>query len=892
MRARAWISLLLPLLLGSSLAAPAQARTIGLVFDNSASMQPRIHLPSFGVQLLASTLDGRAGHDRLFSIRLSETSVTEHDLRTEVLIGNAIDTIRRRWTENLHPSTPYTPVDLMLQKLVRETARGEEAYLLVVTDGEFNSPLPPSPQQMRAAYEAYKRQIAGPLQVMFLFIDRDGKLRPIADTQQVYSTMVNVFGGDPKEDVRFVTREDQLKDALVHFVSKISGTDLDRNNTVMRRAGNAIDLDLPFSVTRMISMGIGRDVNPPPALQPPAFAAERLRFNPSMARADAEFPTRLYGEVTQLRMEPALGTGRHRVEFSGPVGEETVLLFRSEIGLTWKLMDGDNEVASGPGVRIELSQGRKHKIVVQVQDRIAGADVVPPSRIPNAVVTVTIIGPGGSTTVLNPAPSDRDKGFVAEHVFSSEGSHDVRATLRLPGFVTSRTESVSVNVVPRTLDLTMRVGRTESCPSGTTCPDEAIPVKVQPASAPAAPVGHIEVTGTPPRGRTGQFRLDINNLPDGLQLMGPDAHPVRPESTYDIVAGRTVRFEIVRPVRWRPSFGAAPVNTTVKALAVQPLEGEANVAFRILPNMPDPILNYRGHDQDRDGQLPLSLEVAGAERSRQGFDFTIENALDLPTERNLTASFDSGVVGLFSKAEIRLPQPGASGASGYAFSVHPQVSWWCQCLLGLALSAGLSSDALVTVTYNPHDGRPPVFAQAPLRMSVGSWSVAALWSGCLWLVLLVLVIAYLLRIIYALLVAHRFPVTSRFYIFEFGHIEPLAKKVRNSFFSDLCSALMLRIPRHRYQLDSLIVEADGNQLRMRTAAHEWPTYYSVRHGKLLQEEAEQIVRRNQVKRAADAIIPMSWDRMVEDPVPGGRRIVFVRDFRRRPETAVTRELAA
>src|ERR1043166_4584912 len=61
------------LLLAACLAPlEAAGRTIGLIFDDSGSMKDNIQLPTFGVQLLVATLDGREGHDRLFSIRLSQ----------------------------------------------------------------------------------------------------------------------------------------------------------------------------------------------------------------------------------------------------------------------------------------------------------------------------------------------------------------------------------------------------------------------------------------------------------------------------------------------------------------------------------------------------------------------------------------------------------------------------------------------------------------------------------------------------------------------------------------------------------------------------------------------------------------------------------------------------
>src|ERR1043166_7527454 len=71
------------LLLAACLAPlEAAGRTIGLVFDDSGSMKHNIQLPTFGVQLLVSTLDGREGRDRLFSIRLSQFETAFSGRRT------------------------------------------------------------------------------------------------------------------------------------------------------------------------------------------------------------------------------------------------------------------------------------------------------------------------------------------------------------------------------------------------------------------------------------------------------------------------------------------------------------------------------------------------------------------------------------------------------------------------------------------------------------------------------------------------------------------------------------------------------------------------------------------------------------------------------------------
>ncbi|MEM9755640.1 MAG: hypothetical protein AAF914_06590, partial [Pseudomonadota bacterium] len=51
---------------------PAEARIIAILFDTSGSMQERFQLPSFGTRLIAATVDGRAGFDRLLIMNFND----------------------------------------------------------------------------------------------------------------------------------------------------------------------------------------------------------------------------------------------------------------------------------------------------------------------------------------------------------------------------------------------------------------------------------------------------------------------------------------------------------------------------------------------------------------------------------------------------------------------------------------------------------------------------------------------------------------------------------------------------------------------------------------------------------------------------------------------------
>jgi hypothetical protein len=148
---------------------------VGILFDDSGSMASRIQLPTFGAQLLVSTLDGRNGQDRLFTLRLSQAiavmgtggditakdlppggvtadnvaqwvsrrgpslAYTAEDIATDAAQQATMDKMARQWAR-AGGNTPYEPVEILLDRLTSETKPGEDAVLVVLTDGQFNTP--------------------------------------------------------------------------------------------------------------------------------------------------------------------------------------------------------------------------------------------------------------------------------------------------------------------------------------------------------------------------------------------------------------------------------------------------------------------------------------------------------------------------------------------------------------------------------------------------------------------------------------------------------------------------------------------------------------------------------------------------------------------------------
>jgi hypothetical protein len=217
--------------------------------------------------------------------------------------------------------------------------------------------------------------------------------------------------------------------------------------------------------------------------------------------------------------------------------------------------------------------------------------------------------------------------------------------------------------------------------------------------------------------------------------------------------------------------------------------------------------------------------------------------------------------------------------------------WYCECFLGLGLLFGASPDADLKVVFDPKDGRAPASAVASLHLDREHWHPLRFW-GCGWLLIVLALLAYAFYVIRNLVFADRFPREARFYIFEIGRSEPVGRHVRSSIWSDIRTAFMKR-PRHSYRLDGLIVEAIPGGLQMRTASAEWPNYeYRRRANKTLQEVAEEMTKRGLAPRPADAIIQAHWDDVIQQPMDDGRRIVFVKNYVRRPQAAMTRDIFA
>ncbi|QLQ20056.1 MAG: VWA domain-containing protein [Exiguobacterium profundum] len=144
-------------------ASQTEARVVAILFDTSGSMESIYRLPAFGMQLLAGTLDGRAGADRLLTLNFDtyanegysfealgpanlphlppvlREAVRTYEISSQATHQSALDGIGADFrAEDANRGTPYGPIEIILGEAARAARPGEEVVIVVISDGEYN----------------------------------------------------------------------------------------------------------------------------------------------------------------------------------------------------------------------------------------------------------------------------------------------------------------------------------------------------------------------------------------------------------------------------------------------------------------------------------------------------------------------------------------------------------------------------------------------------------------------------------------------------------------------------------------------------------------------------------------------------------------------------------
>jgi hypothetical protein len=814
---------ILILALAAGAAAPvAHAKVVGLVFDDSGSMLRSYHLPLLGAQLLASSLDGRPSRDRFFAIRLSKFrdrfensdrstrftympmlpgGLRSSDIGPDTidrLVAVAPDLVERlditpgeplqrtiaairNWPIDVTTPTPYEPVEMMLDKLARETNVGEDAHLVIISDGSFYDDaagMMASRERLRANYAVWQQRMKGPLTVHFLLIkngpteDRRNELQRQVDRQGVVAGLIGTFV--PLSRSYSVDGFEDLTNTMIEIMARISATDRDRASAIVRRIGDTVELNVPFSISRIITAGIAEDPNRaarPTGIEGGIRPAGRIDAGVAMARPDtlARWPrTRLVGDVSQFLFDEALPRGRHIIRFDGTVGGNVEVLFRSDISLGWSLRDSENrtlfrsrDVEQGSiGTPTPAPIGRPLRIDVDVFDRLA-KQMAELSGFPqDAIVELMVRDPNGRDRQpqrLGLAP-DRSA-FTAPITFGQVGDYAISVRMRLPGFVTTETAAINVRAHDRFVDFTIGVD-----PQGETGRDfrKDDDIDVLTPKAGRGPAGSLaRVRITPSGGQTGELDLSVTGLPPGLEARldgtaitpGGARHTFQAERPISIDLHRTAQFTGIA----QRAIERSEISVAVRAR--EPHEGAGLKVLRIEPVADPPRFELLSAN--------AVIQLEELEEGRKPLEFRYRDDVRGPLTDNAVSLRLAGPWPVARIVTDRL-----TDAGGGLYRTAPVVKfprWPACCLIGLF---GLGDYRLDI------DAGPALNGQMPFRIEDrDQWTRWYCWAA----VLLVLLVFYFVGFLWYRLTAVHFPARASLMFERNGGNMPDREPLRRNF---------------------------------------------------------------------------------------------------------------
>ena len=335
------------LILFFSLCGVSQARVVALLYDDSGSMADKQRLANFSAQLLTSTLDGRENEDKYFTAKMDDftkiareknfeitlddikNSVKPSNISNETQIQNRINEIRTDWLA-VGQNTPHHQITGLIDRIVENQASGEEAYLIILTDGEMSEI---DINQFRDLMELYKERLKGPLRVDYLLIGPDSLTstkddavdRTVGDAveeQGIRKVLLEVLNGNANIGRTDIYNSDDMFQAIKDIIARIGGTKASSLERYVNRSGNKVTVDAPLAIKRLVSVSLSRlgGTTESPAASPTSYSfdeSDRLSLFSNMSDKDTKIGWEnvlLNSETTHFLFENPLPAGLHTIE--------------------------------------------------------------------------------------------------------------------------------------------------------------------------------------------------------------------------------------------------------------------------------------------------------------------------------------------------------------------------------------------------------------------------------------------------------------------------------------------------------------------------------------------------------------------------------------------------
>jgi hypothetical protein len=797
------LGLLVAIVLTALIPRVADARVIGVVFDDSGSMAPRIHLPTFGVQMLASTLDIQSGRDRLLTLRLSKTDagVVEENIGSIDALQTTVENIRRVWA-SAAGGTPYAPIEMMLQAVAQKLRPEEVGTLFILTDGQIDAP--PAVADMQRRFAALKQILdakRASINVEFMLIavgpDRE-QVRQAVRSQLVRATLLEQFNGNRRDPTGKLIGEHEiidvrdLFDAMKKVVARISETDVSHIGNYVGYAGNSVTVNTPVSVVRMVS--IAKAINSaPPAVERRSFDATRsFVIGARMTEADRSLPNQVFRATTeQMIFQPALPAGQHSIVFNGPVTDNVFLIFETNARIELNVLNADGTEAqrdgSGTYVLVRNRDYRLAEVLVDETDK--GRRVVPLSTLSGQPrFSATLDEAGGARQIMPLTIVAAEERAVANLRPGKVGMLIARGQVQLDGFVSPSSNVVQLRVIEGTLKINTAIKSTEPCPD---CATGTFRSTVG-ANKSDVPVATIDVM--PTGDIQGTANLDLSGLPAGLTLIDQKGARVVDGTRLNVIPNRPIRFSIVRAARPAAELIGKPVHFMVgfrgdQTVGNHVMEGTLSIV------VPQARLSYQGATGIQDSVDHPMLTGSDIVNAGAKFNFKVENSLDEVTASDFHVENSLWLTTL------------SHAVAGDLVTVTPRARYLCTCFLWL--DRGVHN---IDVAFMSTDGLQVARASVPVDIAP-TWR--EILRGCLLLLGIFVAVLWATGVGINTWTARRFP-REAFMEIDEGHQLPRHVAMRGSNWTFL-RALFWPIfgrPDERRVLEGLDLTA-GNRLHLR-----------------------------------------------------------------------------
>lgn len=766
-----WVAVLFALLMAIQ---TADARVVAILFDDSGSMAGRRQLPAFAAQLLVSTLDGRPGEDRAIAGRMSQLIELGRPFE-EIAIGTtaaqqaSIDAIARDWPADSKLGTPFEQMGILLEEIANIRRPDEEAFLIVITDGEFQgsgqSDTPPSEAEARSLFAARKQALKGRLRAEFILIgandpDSSGTepVKALVERQGIRKALLETFNDDARKGSYDIDDSATLVEVVKDVVARVASTDRTGQRRFVNVSGNSVAIDTPLSVKRIVAVATGSEALPPAQALNPTFKVDgRSELSSRMLGTDRRGGwqnEKLAGLATHFIFDPALPAGRHEVPFDRkPDG--VFLLFQTAAGLRLSLRDSAGQAFPTENGRVKIPLGSKAKAVLDIVDSVNGQTVsVPLAALGDAAALTAHNEFASKTAQLDVVPDPSGTGAAAELDTPAAGAGSVRASLQISGFVSTFVQPVAYDIIDVAGSLGIRIEGVEACP---VCAADEVRYTVSASGGRKAIARVIVETEVPV---DGQLSLALDGAPPWVSLA--EASGASPFTPVAVPRGAPTRIEAA--VLADPGANLADIlkSESPAFSIVARLEGgpagtaSAQARIRIVPA--EARLEVTATSLDPTGKTVLDLSLEALTSGNESINLLLVEALTSAEAGTLTADLGTTFTGIDLEAQ------------GNRIVARPRLAWWCACLAFLD-----RGEHKVLITWIGPDGLQK--SSAETRIIVNP-SAAEIGWACALLALNVLGALYLLRALWVFFKANRFPRRSGVSVNYGKREEPVYRQLR------------------------------------------------------------------------------------------------------------------